>query len=163
MNSNTSDNSEINTREGNPYDLPEMLQLFKDTITMVCKKDYNADQLEAWKSGAENLERWKTVITEQYIVIAETQNKLVGFCTLNQGNYIDLMFVHKDFQHQGIASRLYSLIEKEALRQNQKLLTADVSKTAKPFFEKMNFKIIQEQTVNVKGVDLVNYKMEKSL
>lgn len=163
MNSNTSYNPKIILREGSQCDLPEMLQLFKDTITAVCKKDYNTDQLEAWRSGAENRERWEMVIREQYIVIAKAENKIVGFCTLDQGNYIDLLFVHKDYQHQGIAFQLYRLIEKEAFRQNQKFLTADVSKTAKPFFEKMNFKLIQEQTVNVKGVDLINYKMEKSL
>ncbi|MCS4301727.1 GNAT family N-acetyltransferase [Chryseobacterium sp. BIGb0232] len=163
MNNNTSDNPKIILREGNQYDLPEMLQLFKDTITTVCNKDYNTDQLEAWKSGADNQERWEKVISKQYILIAESENKMAGFCTLDQGNYIDLLFIHKDYQHQGIASKLYRLIEKEALQQNQKFLTADVSKTAKPFFERMNFKIIQEQIVSVKGVDLVNYKMEKSL
>lgn len=110
-------------------DLPEMLLLFQDTITTTCKEDYNTNQLEAWKSGAENKERWLKVMKEQYILIAESENKIVGFCTLAQGNYIDLLFVHKDYQHQGIASKLYELIEKEALDQNQKILTADVSKT----------------------------------
>ncbi|MDN3691586.1 GNAT family N-acetyltransferase [Chryseobacterium tructae] len=153
----------LTIREGRKQDLPEMLLLFQDTITTVCKDDYTPYQLEAWKSGAENRERWLNVMKEQYILIAEIENKMVGFCTLDQGNYIDLLFVHKDYQHQGIASQLYQLIEKKALQQQQKFLTADVSKTAKYFFERLNFKVIQKQIVNVKGVDLTNYKMEKSL
>ncbi|BAP33107.1 GNAT family acetyltransferase [Chryseobacterium sp. StRB126] len=128
MNNNTFYNPII-IRKGNMQDLPEMLLLFQDTITTTCKEDYNTNQLEAWKSGAENKERWLKVMKEQYILIAESENKIVGFCTLAQGNYIDLLFVHKDYQHQGIASKLYELIEKEALDQNQKILTADVSKT----------------------------------
>lgn len=153
----------IRIRKGNLQDLPEMLLLFQNTITAICQRDYNTAQLEAWKSGAENKERWLNVMKEQYILIAESENKIVGFCTLAQGNYIDLLFVHKDYQHQGIASQLYKLIEKEALDQNQKVLTADVSKTAKSFFETMDFRLIQEQIVNVKGIDLINYKMEKRL
>ncbi|WP_347219593.1 GNAT family N-acetyltransferase [Chryseobacterium sp.] len=162
MNNNTSDSS-ILIREATQQDLPEMLLLFQNTITSVCKADYNNDQLEAWKSGAENKERWLNVIKDQYILIAESENKMVGFCTLDQGNYIDLLFVHRDYQHQGIASLLYRLIEKEALQQQQNFLTADVSKTAKLFFESMGFTIIREQIVNVKGTDLINYKMQKIL
>ncbi|AZA90727.1 putative acyltransferase [Chryseobacterium nakagawai] len=160
---NSTSNNPITIRKSNQEDLSEMLLLFKDTITAVCKEDYNTDQLEAWKSGSENTKRWLNVMKEQYILIAESENKMVGFCTLDQGNYIDLLFVHKDYQHQGIASQLYHLIEEKALQQDQKLLTAEVSKTAKPFFERVNFKVILEQTVRVKGIDLINYKMEKYL
>ncbi|QBJ86468.1 GNAT family N-acetyltransferase [Chryseobacterium gleum] len=163
MNSNISNKHNIIIRKGNEADLPEMLQLFAATIDAVCRKDYTPQQLEAWKSGAENEERWRKVIRDQYVVIALNENKIAGFCTLDQGNYIDLLFVHKDEQQKGIASILYQKIEKEAFRQHEKQLTADVSKTARPFFEKIGFRVVQEQEVNVKGVTLTNYKMIKSL
>ncbi|WP_084085316.1 GNAT family N-acetyltransferase [Chryseobacterium sp. YR221] len=104
-------------RKGNTADLADMKLLFAETITDVCKEDYN----------------------------------------------IDLLFVHKDYQHQGIAKALYTQIEQEALQQEASILNADVSKTAKPFFEKMGFKVNAEQTVHLKGVDLINYKMSKNL
>ncbi|SIS79320.1 Acetyltransferase, GNAT family [Chryseobacterium ureilyticum] len=163
MSSNILDNQSVNIRPGNLQDLPEMLILFKETIISICKKDYNTDQLEAWKSGAYNLERWLKVMKEQIVLVAEMDHQIVGFCTLDQGHYIDLLFVHKDHQHLGIASLLYNLIEKEAIKQNNLSLTADVSKTAKPFFKRMGFHVISEQTVHVKGVDLINYKMQKNL
>jgi len=162
MNNITSDNH-ITTRKGVSADLPEMLQLFTATIDEICKKDYDLQQLEAWKSGTENEERWMNVIRDQYVLIAVIENKIVGFCTLDQGNYIDLLFVHKDHQHKGIASLLYHQIEKEALQQQQKEITSDVSKTARLFFEKAGFQVIQEQTVNVKGIAMTNYKMVKYL
>lgn len=162
MNKNISNNP-VSIRKAHREDLPEMIILFQETITAVCKEDYNTHQLKAWASGAENKKRWLNVMKEQYILVAESENKMVGFCTLNNGSYIDLFFVHKEYQRQGIASRLYSLIEKEALQQQKKFLTADVSKTARPFFERMNFQIIREQNVNIKGVDLTNYTMKKEL
>ncbi|WP_313000115.1 GNAT family N-acetyltransferase [Chryseobacterium gleum] len=163
MNSNISNKHNIIIRKGKEADLPEMLQLFAATIDAVCRKDYTPQQLEAWKSGAENEERWRKVIRDQYVVIALNENKIAGFCTLDQGDYIDLLFVHKDEQQKGIASILYQEIENEALRQHEKQLTAEVSKTARPFFEKIGFQVVQEQEVNVKGVTLTNYKMIKSL
>lgn len=82
-------------RKGINDDLPEMLQLFTATIDEICKKDYNLQQLEAWKSGAKNKERWMKVMRDQYVLIALTENKIVGFCTLDQGNYIDLLLYTK--------------------------------------------------------------------
>ncbi|UTX50707.1 GNAT family N-acetyltransferase [Chryseobacterium sp. MA9] len=158
-----SNSQSITIRKGIRKDLPEMLELFTATIDEVCKKDYNSQQLEAWKSGAKNEERWINVISSQYVLIAEGGNQIVGFCTLDEGNYIDLLFVHKDHQHKGIASALYNAIEKEALQQHEKLLTADVSKTARTFFEKKGFQVVQEQTVKVKEIMLTNYKMTKNL
>lgn len=149
-------------RKGNSADLTEMKRLFTDTITSVCKNDYENDQISAWKSGAENEERWNNAIENQLVLIAEINKQIAGFCTMDR-NYIDLLFVHKNFQRQGIAKNLYTFIEQEAKYQKQKFLTADVSKTARPFFENAGFKMIKEQTVNVKGTDLINYKMEKIL
>jgi len=42
------------------------------------------------------------------------------------------------------------------------LLTA-ASITAKPFFEKMGFSVVQEQSVSRRGETLTNYLMEKFL
>ena len=162
MNSNTSNSHSITIRKGIREDLPEMLKLFTTTIDEVCKKDYNLQQLEAWKSGAENEERWMNVISSQHVLIAENRNQIMGFCTLDKARYIDLFFVHKDYQQKGIAAMLYHEIEKEALKHDTKQITADVSKTARPFFEKMGFHVIEEQTVHVKGIALTNYKMAKN-
>ncbi|PIF47190.1 putative acetyltransferase [Chryseobacterium sp. 52] len=150
-------------RKGNLNDLTEMKRLFTDSITSVCKDDYNSSQINAWKSGAENEERWLLIMETQLVIIASIHGQIVGFCTLETGNYIDLLFVHKDFQRQGIALKMYIFMEQEATIRKEKILTADVSKTARPFFEKMGFRIITEQTINVKGVHLINYKMEKKL
>ncbi|PWN70718.1 GNAT family N-acetyltransferase [Chryseobacterium phosphatilyticum] len=150
-------------RKGNQNDLAEMKQLFTETITSVCKNDYNDQQLEVWRSGAENNERWLKVIHDQFVLVAVSDHKIVGFSTLDKGSYIDLFFVHKNYQHQGIASKLYLQIEDEARKQEGKNLTADVSKTALTFFEKMGFHVLKEQMVNAKGIMLTNYKMEKKL
>ncbi|WP_228414364.1 hypothetical protein [Chryseobacterium sp. CH21] len=71
----TSNNNDIVLRKGITDDLPEMLQLFTATIDEICKKDYDLQQLEAWKSGAENEERWMKVIRDQYVLMAVIEKK----------------------------------------------------------------------------------------
>lgn len=150
-------------RSGNLSDLEELQQLFTDTITTICKADYNAKQIQVWAVGVENNTRWQKMFSEQYVLIAERDRMIVGFCTLDKGNYIDMFYVHRDYQGQGIASELYNSLETEAKRQQQKSLTANVSKTARPFFEKMGFKVLTEQIVKRQDVELINYRMEKLL
>lgn len=96
-------------------------------------------------------------------MVAERENKIVGFATIENGNYIDLFYVHKDFQRQGIAQKLYEEIEAEAKRQWQTKLTSEVSKTAKAFFKHVGFEEIKRQKIIRKDVELINFKMIKEL
>ncbi len=50
-----------------------------------------------------------------------------------------------------------------AIQKEIKRIFAEVSITARPFFEKQGFTVAEEQTVVLRGVKLINYKMEKYL
>lgn len=150
-------------RKGLINDLTELQTLFVDTITTICASDYDKQQIEVWTSSVENKQRWGEILTKQFILVAQNQDKIVGFATLDSGNYFDLLYVHKNHQQQGIAQRLLDDIEAEARRLKQPVLTSDVSKTAKPFFEKNGFKTLEEQTNKRQGVEIINYKMIKHL
>lgn len=150
-------------RNGKLEDLTELQQLFVDTVKAICRNDYNAEQIKVWTSGVENIERWERILKTQYVLVAEKENKIVGFATLENGNYIDLFYVHKDFERKGIAKKLYKKIEAETRRQQQTKLTSDVSKTAKPFFKHIGFEEIKEQKIIRKDVELINFKMIKEL
>ena len=154
---------EIKIRKGKLDDLIEIQLIFVETVSTICQKDYSRNQIKAWISSVENRKRWLNIIENQYLIIAKYKNQIVGFCSLDKSNYIDMFYVHKDYQGRGIAQKLYSEIEKEARRQNQKKLTSDVSKTAKPFFEKNDFKIVKEQAVIRQNIKLTNFKMEKNI
>jgi putative acetyltransferase len=150
-------------RKGQLEDLAELQFIFVETIKSVCKTDYNSEQIEVWTYSIKNKERWNEIIINQLVLVAQIENKIVGFTSLAHGNYIDLLYVHKDYQKQGIAYKLYTSIEDVAKQQGQTTLKSDVSKTAKPFFEKVGFEVINEQIVIRQGIELTNFKMTKIL
>ena len=150
-------------RYGQANDLVELQKLFVNTIRTICTADYNKQQIEVWASGIDNKQRWVEIMTKQIVFIAQLADKIVGFATLHNGNYIDLLYVHKEHQRQGIAQLLLDNIETEAIQLKQTILISDVSKTARSFFEKNSFNVVKEQTVNKKGIKLTNYKMTKTL
>lgn len=155
--------SKISIRRSKPGDLAEVQELFVDTISAICKDDYSPEQIKVWTSSIENTRRWTEKLTSQYFLIAERNNQMVGFASLENNDYLDFLYVHKDHQRQGIADRLYAEIEKEAIKREATTLNSDVSKTARPFFEKKGFKILEMQTNTMKGIEIMNYKMTKRL
>ena len=150
-------------RKGTIADSEEIKKLFVETIKESCKSDYSEEQINVWTTNAENTARWEKVLKEQFVLVALDEDKITGFATLDHGNYIDLFYVHKDHQRQGIALNLYRQIEKEAIRQGQTEITANVSITARPFFEKMAFEVLKQQSVAIQDVTLTNFKMSKKL
>jgi putative acetyltransferase len=153
----------MNLRKATISDLKEMQELYIETIKHVCKDDYTPSQINVWISGAKNTECWIDVINTQFVLLAIIQDKITGFGTLKNGDYIDFFYIHKDFQRQGIANRLLTELEFEAKKQHSKVISSDVSITAKPFFEKKRFIVKAEQRNIRLGVELINYKMEKQL
>jgi putative acetyltransferase len=154
---------EIKLSGANMTDLPAMQTLFVETVTNVCSKDYTPEQIKVWTASIENTKRWTDVIEQQYVQIAWIEGKMAGFGSLDKGNYIDFMYVHKDYQGQGVANAIYTALEQEAIRQGSKLITSDISFTARPFFEKKGFIALQKQTFVRQSVEISNFKMEKVL
>ncbi len=156
-------NKKILIRLAKLNDLTALQELFVDTIEAVCRNHYSPEQIAVWTSSIENTQRWTDKLVKQYFIIAEIDNKIVGFASLENNEYLDFMYVHKDYQRQGIADNLYSEILAKAIKHGTTLLTSDVSITARPFFEKKGFKLIAEQKINIKGVEVINFKMTLEL
>lgn len=140
----------------------EIKKLFQETILSVNIKDYSAEQAECWARRGDDNNVWKDRINEQYFIVAIQNNIISGFAALKPDGYLNSMFVHKDYQGIGVASSLLTEIEKYALKNYISEITADVSITAKPFFEKKGYKVITQQTVCI-GIEMINYKMKKAL
>ena len=144
-------------------DIPTLKSLYYDTITTINALDYNEEQILAWASTAENIASLETKILEQYFIAAENEAGIItGFASLdNQKGYLDVLYVHRDFQRMGIASLLLQSLLEKAKQMNIIEITTDASITAKPFFEKNGFQVVKEQTVVVKGVPMMNFKMKR--
>ena len=152
---------DLKFRQANLNDLEEIQELFVETIKSSCQNDYNKQQINAWVNSVENKERWKSILANQYFLIAEIENKMVGYGSLENGNYLDLMYVHKDFLRKGIAKMIFEKLKDKSIELGFDKLTSDVSKTARPFFETKGFKVIRENKNIIKDVEIINYHMSQ--
>lgn len=144
-------------------DSEEIMQLFYDTVHTVNKKDYNESQLDAWAPKNLDQQQWEKVLSEHYCVVAEIDNQIVGFCDIDDTGYLDHLFVHKDYQRRKIATILLNKIESYAVMTGMEYIITHVSITAKPFFIEMGFNVIKQQTVMRRGINFVNFIMQKTI
>lgn len=151
-----------NFEEYRPEHINEIAKLFYDTVHTICVKDYSKEQLDAWATGTLDKELWNKSLSEHYTIVVKINGKIVGFGDMD-GNYFDRLYVHKDYQNQGIATTIAEKLEQHASSKGAYKIAVHASITAKTFFEKRGYKIIKEQQVERYGVKLTNFAMEKNL
>lgn len=147
-------------RKATEKDIPAITQLFKETIESINSRDYNEEQVRVWSAGHAYTERWVNRLSTQYFIVAEIDDVITGMGSISQEGYLDIMYVHKDYQGCGIASALVDELLVNAASNNLSRVTSDVSITAKPFFERKGFTVVTLQRKMVGEVEFLNYKME---
>ena len=143
-------------REYISSDCERLAELFFQTVHTVNSKDYTKEQLNVWATGNVELSVWNNSFLEHYTLVALENNVIVGFGDIDNTGYLDRLFVHKDYQSQGIATALCDRLEAGFDR-----VTTHASITAKQFFMNRGYRLIKEQQVIRNGISLANYVMEK--
>ncbi len=141
-----------------PTDCEVLANLFYLTVHTVNAKDYTKEQLNAWATGNIDLQEWNKSLSEHYTFVAVKNNIIVGFGDIDKSGYLDRLYVHKDYQHQGIATAICDKLEQAVIV--SKIIT-HASITAKSFFLQRGFRIVKEQQVERNEISLANYVMEK--
>lgn len=143
-------------------DCEETIQLFRDTVVAINSKDYTASQISVWAGEGKIIEstKWnQSLLANQSIVMME-ENQLVGFADMTPSGYLDRLYVHKEYQGMGIARKLVE--ELEGLVKSD-CYSTHASITARPFFERMGYKVVKENDVRLENEVLRNYIMEKEI
>lgn len=144
-----------------PYrseDCPALARLFYDTVHTVSARDYTPEQLDAWADGNVDLASWDTSFLAHHSLVAEENGEILGFADMDGAGYLDRLYVHKDYQGQGVATALCDALEASCPAEH---FTTHASLTARPFFEGRGYRVLRRQTVVRRGVSLDNYVMEK--
>lgn len=80
---------------------------------------------------------------------------------MDHTGYLDKLFVHKDYQGQGIATMIANELERYAQENNIKIIIVEASITAKPFLKKRDYYTVKQQEVERRGQLLTNFVMRK--
>ena len=143
-------------------DAVELKNLFQNTVLAINRRDYSQAEVEDWASCGDDLSNIEDMIKTHYFIVAvNQQSEIVGFSSITPQGYLHSMFVHKDFQGEGIATMLLNEIEQYAITNGIIRITSEVSLTARPFFEKRGYIVEEEQKRKANQLSLTNFWMAK--
>ena len=146
-----------------PYDSADataLLDLFSETIRKVNNRDYAPPQIDAWSSDSIDTDLWRARFSNRFAYVVECDGRIAGFADMSQEGYLDRLFVSADHQRQGVGRMLCDRLIADARETRLTKIFTEASITAKPFFERLGFHTLQEQSVLCRGVRLVNFRME---
>ena len=144
-------------------DCEKTVELFYNTIHSVNATDYTETQLNAWAPKDMDLSEWDNKLLNNYSVIVEKDDMIIGFGVAEETGYFDLLYIHKNYQGIGAATLIADDIEEYVYRKGIQSITTAASITAKPFFEKRGYLVLQEQNVECRSQYFTNFKMKKKL
>lgn len=153
----------MNIRSYRAADCPLLAQLFYDTVHTVNARDYSPAQLAAWATGSVDLAAWNRSFLQHHTLVAIDADQIVGFGDMDQDGFLDRLYVHHAFQRRGVARAILQQLEEQAKARGVTRFTTHASITARPFFERFGYVVLQRNEVVRAGISLTNYTMEKRM
>ena len=144
-------------------DAEQLARLFHETVHEINVHDYSTSQVNAWAPDDINFRNWVEVCSHRFTYVADDEGVIAGFGELEPNGHIDCFYCHKNYQRCGVGSQIYKAIEAKALELPVSRLFTEASITAKPFFQRMGFSVVNQQEVTRRSEIFINYVMEKFL
>jgi len=148
-------------RRATPDDALAIATLYHHTVKKINSRDYAPTQIEAWAGAEPDEQKWRARQTNRTTFVDEHNGTIRGFAELEDNGHIGAVYVHADYQGQGIASALLAEMEKEAVTRGVTCLSTKASITAQPFFAKHGFETVAAQDVEYHDQIFRNYRMRK--
>lgn len=122
-------------------------------------RDYHPDLIERWAPVGQDMGEWRVRLEEKSPFVAILDGQIVGMAELEEDGFVDYFYVLPDFERRGIGSALLGKIREQAALKGLADLRAEVSVTAKPFFEKHGFSVIKAKHHVIIGHPAPNFLM----
>jgi putative acetyltransferase len=146
-----------------PADAPLLAEIFRASIEELTAEDYGEAQRGIWAAAADDEEAFGARLAQGLTLVATLGGSVVGFASLKGTDHLDLLYVHPAVVGQGIGAMLADALERLAAARGTPRLIADVSDTARGFFEQRGYVAQRRNTVSHGDEWLANTTMEKRL
>ena len=146
-------------------DCEAILSLIHNAIRRTPSRKYNIEQREAWIKRFDLFALQNLMESfHYYIAIKSGTSDILGVIGIQPLNgFIHSLFVAPEYQHQGVASTLFDFAEEIFESQQVHSITVEASHMALSFFKSKGFKIFKTNLVDINGILLENFTMEKDL
>lgn len=151
----------MHIREFKTGDETALRDVFFSAVHDIAAADYSAEQCAVWAPVEYAQAKWAQRMEQISPFIAEREGRIAGYASVAKNGYIDHFFVRASDARHGVGTLLMRHIHARAATWQSTYLFANVSVTARPFFEKWEFTVEIEQSNLVQGIAINNFRMGK--
>lgn len=138
-------------------------QIFFDAVHQLTRDDYSEEQRYAWAAPPIGFDHWERRCERKQPFVKEIDGKVVGFIELDPDGHVDCTYVDPAHARRGVMSEIMAAVKTEARRIGVTRLYAEVSLTARPFFERQGFRWVSDRNAEIREICLANFNMECQL
>lgn len=139
-------------------------RIYHEAIHRLACRDYTTEQLRAWAGTKGNhgdwSRDWKARCERKRPWVKVLDGRIAGFIELDPDGHIDCAFVDPEYAGQGVMDEIMAGVKCEAVRLGLPRLFAEVSITARKFFERQGFVWVRDNVAVIHGIGLANFIME---
>jgi putative acetyltransferase len=154
---------EVEIRSYRPEDAEALADIYRESVRTLGQSAYSEAHLEAWAKHPDDIETFRESLGRGVTLCAVVDDIPVAFAQLEPMNHVALTYCASAYARQGLMSRLYRLLEADALHAGIERLHTEASFIGRPFFERMGFEIVELEQVERHGVIFDRYRMTKSI
>ena len=151
-----------------PYearDAASVSLVYRRSVESLGPNDYTAEQVAAWASLTPSSEQLHARLTDgrAAFVAVDDADSVLGFIDLESDGHIDLLYCAPEAAGSGVAGALFAVVEALARERGVTRLYSEASEAALRFFTKRGFVTLHRRNLNIHGVAIHNYAVEKLL
>ena len=143
-------------------DSAAVARLHRDTIRNINSKDYPPEQVAVWAKRS-TARRMKKSLKDRQRYVAIEKNRIVGFGDYKKDGEMSGLYIHKDYIGKGAGSKLLNKMETEAAKRGIREFHTISTITARNFYEKHGYHVVEKSKHRIKNQELTVYKMRKTL
>jgi putative acetyltransferase len=153
----------MKTQIGQESDIPELAELYQQTVLAIAPQYYSQAQTKMWASFPSDIASFRQFILQGTTFIATDETGILGFAGITEDGHVTSAYVRRDRIRQGIGSTLMQTLLDYAKSHNIQRLYAEASEFSLGLFKKFSFHIYDTEIVDRQGVQFKRYLVELSL
>ena len=143
-------------------DTPSVVKVYRDAVRRIGPIAYSPEQIAAWSRYPTDELDFGYRLTRGYTLVMEEDGTIYAFGQLHPRNCFAFLYTTGDTHKKGLGAQLYDALESHAFSAGVIDMHTEVSRIARPFFEKRGFTLDEVVRTIHFGVEFEWYRLRRS-
>jgi putative acetyltransferase len=152
----------LRLRAATAQDVPALASLYAASVAALAAAHYDADARRAWAAFARD-DAFAGFVLGADTLVALRDGAIAGFAGLRSDGHVVSLYVAPDAARRGVARVLLDALLARARAAGHARLTTDASAVSRPVFERLGFRVVDDERVLRNGVIFVRHRMQCDL